>query len=69
MSGNEYLSVSEWAKRYGKDHAAVLRLIYANRIPAIKIGNQWAIPADTLPPPDKRVKSGKYKDWRKPKSE
>ena len=69
MHENNYLSVSEWSAKYGKDHAATLRLIYAGRIPAIKIGNQWAIPADTLPPPDKRIKSGKYKDWRKPKSE
>ena len=24
-----------------------------------------AIDSDTQPPPDKRVKSGKYKNWRK----
>lgn len=65
MSESNYLSVSEWAEKYGKDHAAVLRLIYDGRIPAIKIGNQWAIPADVEPPPDKRVKSGKYRNWRK----
>lgn len=69
MAENKYLSVSEWAGKYNKDVANVRRLIYSGRIPAVKIGNQWAIPADTLPPPDKRVKSGKYKDWRKPKSE
>lgn len=38
-------------------------------IPAQKIGNQWVIQADALPPPDKRVKSGKYKNWRKPAPE
>lgn len=69
ISEIEYLSVSEWSQKYGKDRANVLRLIYDGRIPAIKIGNQWAIPAGTLPPPDKRVKSGKYRDWRKPKKD
>lgn len=69
MPGNEYLSVTEWANKYGKDRAAVIRLIHDGRIPAIKIGNQWAIPADTEPPADKRVKSGKYRNWRKPKTE
>ena len=34
---------------------------------AIKIGNQWAIPADAEPPADKRVKSGEYRNWRKKK--
>ena len=42
-------------------------LIKDGRIPAIKIGNQWAIPADAEPPADKRVKSGEYRNWRKKK--
>lgn len=65
MQNIEYLSVTEWANKYGKDRSAVLRLIYDERIPATKIGNQWVIPADATPPPDKRVKSGKYRNWRK----
>lgn len=69
MPGNEYLSVAQWAEKYGKDVSAVRRLIYDERIPAIKIGNQWAIPADAVPPPDGRVKSGKYRNWRRPKEE
>lgn len=67
MQDVKYLSVSEWAAKYGKDVANVRRLIYDKRIPAIKIGHQWAIPADVEPPPDGRVKSGKYRNWRKPK--
>lgn len=65
MAATEYLSVSEFAAKYGKDVGNVRKLIAAGRIPAIKIGNQWAIPADATPPPDKRVKSGKYRNWRK----
>lgn len=62
---SEYLSVSEYASKYGMDVGNVRRLILQGRILAIKIGNQWAIPADTPKPEDKRIKSGKYKDWRK----
>ena len=69
MEEKNYLSVTEFAEKYKKDPADVRRLIYNKRIPAIKIGNQWAIPADTEPPPDKRVKSGKYRNWRKPKNQ
>ena len=53
----EYISVTQFAQKFGKD----------GRIPAIKIGNQWAIPADAEPPADKRVKSGEYRNWRKKK--
>ena len=60
-----YLSVSEFAARYGKDPGNIRRLIAQGRIPAVKIGNQWAIPSDTRPPADKRVKTGKYRNWRK----
>ena len=69
MSESNYLSIKEWSEKYGKDRAVTLRLIHAERIPAIRIGNQWAIPTDVEPPPDKRVKSGKYKNWRKPKEQ
>ena len=60
-----YLSVSQWAALHGKDPGNVRRLIQQGRIPAEKVGNQWIIPADALPPADKRVKSGNYVDWRK----
>ena len=67
MPDSEYLSVSEFSEKFGKDPGNVRRLIQQGRIPSIRIGNQWAIPADTQPPADKRVKSGKYRDWRKSK--
>jgi len=65
----EYLSVTEFAKLHSMDTGTVRRLIAAGRISAIKIGNQWAIPSDTSKPEDRRVKSGKYRDWRKQKPE
>ena len=61
----ELLSVTEWAKLHGKDPGNVRRLIQQGRIPAQKVGNQWVIAANIQPPADKRVKSGKYKNWRK----
>lgn len=61
----EFLSVTEFCALYGKDPGNVRRLIKQGRIPAQRIGNQWAIPADALPPADRRVKSGQYKNWRK----
>jgi len=66
---SEFLSVTQYAEKYSLDVGNVRKLIAKERIPAIKIGNQWAIPADTPRPDDKRVKTGKYKDWRKKESE
>ena len=67
MPENEYISVTQFAQKFGKDVGNVRKLIKDGRIPAIKIGNQWAIPADAEPPADKRVKSGEYRNWRKKK--
>lgn len=64
---DEFLSVSEFCEKYKKDPGNVRKLIQSGRIPAQKIGNQWAIPANAEPPADNRVKSGKYRNWRKPK--
>ena len=61
----DFLSVTEFAQKFGKDPGNVRRLIQQGRIPAQRIGSQWAIPADAEPPADRRIKSGQYKDWRK----
>lgn len=66
---SELLSVREYAEAVGKDGGNIRRLIQAGRIPAVKVGNQWCIEAGTPYPADARVKSGKYRDWRKPKKE
>lgn len=66
---NKLLSVSEWSSLHGKDPGNVRRMIQQGRIPAQKIGNQWVIQADVQPPEDKRVKSGKYRNWRKNKTD
>lgn len=61
----DFLSVSEFSALHGKDPGNIRRLILQGRIPAQKIGNQWAIPSDAALPADKRVKSGKYLRARK----
>ncbi len=67
MSENNYLSVTQFAEKFGKDVGNVRKLIKDGRIPATKIGNQWIIPADAEPPADRRVKTGAYRNWRKKK--
>ena len=69
MSENEYISVTQFSQKFGMDVGNIRKLIAQGRIPAIKIGNQWAIPADATPPADKRLKSGKYVNWRKSKEQ
>ena len=63
----EYISVAQYCEKHGMDRGNVKRMIYAGRINAVKIGNQWVLRADEPRPADMRVKSGKYKNWRKPK--
>ena len=62
------ISAAHYAQMHGKDRATVLKLIYAERLPAQKIGNQWAIDDQTPFPADARMKSGKYVGWRKKSS-
>lgn len=62
---NKYLSVTQFAKLHSMDSGRIRLLISQGRIPAVKIGNQWAIPSDAQPPTDRRVKNGRYVGRRK----
>ena len=57
---NNYLSVTEYAAKVGREVSAVRRMLISGRLPGMKIGNQWIIAADTPLPADNRIKSGKY---------
>lgn len=48
-------------------HLRTVQIMCADgKIPgAAKLGREWAVPAASQRPQDKRVTSGKYKDWRK----
>jgi len=65
MNGTEYISVAQYCEKYNIDRSNVNKLIRANRINAVKIGKYWVIRSDEPRPEDKRVKSGKYRNWRK----
>lgn len=69
MQSNEYLSVTEFAEKVGRDASRIRRMLASGKLQGMKVGNQWVIPADAELPADGRVKSGKYRNWRKPKEE
>ena len=61
----EYFSVTEYARRTGKDPGNIRRMLINGELPGEKIGRQWAIPKNAVCPEDKRVTSGRYRNWRK----
>lgn len=61
----EYVSVSQYAQMVGKDPGNIRRMLINGTLSGEKIGNQWVLPKDTVFPADRRVKSGKYRNWRK----
>lgn len=61
---HKYMAVSEYAQRHGVTPRAVRKKINNGTLPAIMSGGVWLIDSDT-PYTDRRVKSEKYKNWRK----
>ena len=63
------ISLAEYAAQHGKAQISARKLAQRGSFEtAQKIGRNWVID-DAEPWLDRRVKSGKYKDWRKPKGE
>lgn len=58
------IPIKEWAERVGINPATARQKAIRGSIPAVKIGRDWLIEADTSNA-DKRVKNGKYINWRK----
>lgn len=57
----------DYSKQVGKDHSSVLKMVKTGKLKtAKKVGRQWFID-ENEPYIDGRIKSGKYKNWRKPK--
>lgn len=61
----KYLSVTEYAQLHGKDTGNIRRLLASGRLKGQKVGKQWIISEGTPYPNDKRVITGKYRNWRK----
>ena len=61
-----YKTVKELAGEWGVNPRTIQTMCTDGRIKgAVKFGRDWAVPDDVERPTDRRVISGKYKDWRK----
>lgn len=57
----EYITVKEISKRWKLSERRVQTMCNEGLIDGvIRFGHSWAIPADSVKPADKRIKSGKY---------
>ena len=60
-----YLTIKEISKKWGLTRRQVQKMCAEGKIPgASKFGINWAIPENAEKPKDKRIKTGKYKNWR-----
>lgn len=59
-----YFTVSQYAQITGKDPGNIRKMLINGSLAGKKIGNQWVIAKDTILPVDRRISSGKYKNWR-----
>lgn len=67
---DNYLTVKEAAQKWNLKDRAVQAMCMDGRIQgAVKFGKNWAIPANSERPKDKRIISGEYRGWRKKKCE
>ena len=63
------IPLREYAEALGLAPVSVRQKAQRGNLPgAVKIGRDWLIPSGT-PYPDARVKSGRYRDWRRKKEE
>ena len=65
-----YKTVNELAEEWGVNPRTIQTMCLDGRIQgAVKFGRDWAVPADTERPDDKRVVTGEFRNWRKKHSE
>ena len=63
---DNYLTIKEVAEKWNLTTRRVQKMCADGQIPGVtKFGRSWVIPEGTEKPQDKRVKTGKYKDWRR----
>lgn len=61
-----YITVKEAAEKWNLKVRTIQEMCVSGRIQgAVKFGKNWAIPADAKRPKDRRITSGKYKNFRK----
>lgn len=65
-----YLTIKEISKKWNLNIRSVQKMCSNSQIPgASKFGTVWCIPENAEKPKDKRIKSGKYINWRKSKEQ
>lgn len=64
IDGIDYIPLAEYANRVGVTPSNLRYKLTRGTLQGMKVGRDWMIPANA-PYEDGRVKSGKYKDWRK----
>lgn len=63
---NGFMTAKDAAEKWNMSVRNIQNLCSAGKLDgAMKFGNAWAIPEDAVKPPDGRVISGSYKNWRK----
>ena len=62
---NGYMTLKEASQKWGLSVRWINVICSQNRIPgAERMGRMWIIPEDAECPTDRRIKNGKYIDWR-----
>jgi excisionase family DNA binding protein len=65
-----YITVKEAGEKWNLKERTIQEMCVSGRIQgAVKFGKSWAIPADAKRPKDRRIITGKFRDWRKEKKE
>lgn len=64
IDGIDYIPLAEYANRVGVTTSNLRYKLTRGTLQGMKVGRDWMIPANA-PYEDGRVKSGKYKYWRK----
>ena len=66
MMNKDFYTVNEIAEKWELTPRWVRMLCSTGKIAgAVQFGKSWAIPKDADKPPDGRVTTGEYKNWRK----
>lgn len=66
----DFMTVKEASMKWGVSERQVQSLCRDGKIEGVaKLGRNWLIPAETEKLADKRVTSGKYRNWRKKNEE
>lgn len=61
-----YVTVQQIAEKWNVTPRTVQSMCSDGRIQGVtKFGRSWVIPEDAKKPPDNRITTGKYKNWRK----